>query len=135
MAIKYELGVIVKHCFVCRDSENLKMKTLMTIALILTFSVVVLCDMPLPPFCELTDDQLEKFFACEKENAPAWFLKEYDDCKDKHMPGTTDVEALKKICDGEETAMKIAICLKPAIDLIEDELKEIEIKCLREAEA
>ncbi|XP_022243042.1 uncharacterized protein LOC111086030 [Limulus polyphemus] len=132
MTIKYELRVMVKHCFCCRDLENVKMKTLMNIAFVLSFSVAVLCEVPLPPFCDLTNDQLEEFLTCEGKKSPAWFVEVYEDCKDKHMPGTTDVEAMRKICEGEESGKKFAICLKPAIDLIEDELKKIEGECLRQ---
>ncbi|XP_022243040.1 uncharacterized protein LOC111086028 [Limulus polyphemus] len=126
---------MVQHCFVCRETENLKMKTLINIALILTISVVVLSKPPTPPFCELTVDQLTKFVACQREKIPVWFLREFDDCKNELMAGTTDVEVLVTICEGEETGRMFGACIRPSIDLIEEELRKIDEECIRQVEA
>ncbi|XP_022243045.1 uncharacterized protein LOC111086033 [Limulus polyphemus] len=131
MAIKYELRITVQHCFVCRDSENLKMKTFITIALILTFSVAVLCEFNLP-FCRFTDDQMAKFLACQGEKIPSWFGVIFNRCKEKHFPHTSYIEIMRKICEGGKTVMEFIMCYISAYDLIQDELKKIEQKCLRE---
>ncbi|XP_022243041.1 uncharacterized protein LOC111086029 [Limulus polyphemus] len=111
------------------------MKILILTALILTFSVVVLSEPPIPPVCRLTLDKMEKYMTCAREKSPAWFFKEYDDCKNEVMPGTNDVEALGKICKGEETGMTLIMCIGPAIRQIEEELKQVEEECLRLVEA
>ncbi|XP_022252847.1 uncharacterized protein LOC111088123 [Limulus polyphemus] len=110
------------------------MKFLCSILLFLCLSLTVLCQTPPIGLCKLNRDQMEKYLECASEEVPLWVMKEYDRCKNEIMPGTSDIDIIKKMCEDYETAKELSVCITPVVMEILEELQQIVEKCVNQVE-
>ncbi|XP_076326863.1 uncharacterized protein LOC143233891 [Tachypleus tridentatus] len=106
------------------------MKFLSSILLFCCFSFTVLCQTPPDALCELNEDQMEKYLICASEKVPLWVIKEYQRCKEEIMPGTSDIDAIKKTCKNTEIANELSMCMTPEVMEIQEELEQIVKECV-----